>query len=61
MHDATQAERIRRKYESLSPLLDERVRRQWAAAEAMSVGWGGLTLVAGATGLARNTIATGIG
>jgi len=27
----------------------------------MSVGWGGLTLVAGATGLARNTIATGIG
>jgi hypothetical protein len=45
----------------LSPLLDERVRRQWAAAEAMSVGWGGLTLVAGATGLARNTIATGIG
>ncbi|HWE97359.1 MAG TPA: ISAzo13 family transposase, partial [Tepidisphaeraceae bacterium] len=42
MQDATQAEGIRRKYESLSPLMDERVRRQWAAAEAMSIGWGGL-------------------
>jgi hypothetical protein len=61
MQDATEAERIRRKYESLSPLMDERVRRQWAAAEAMSIGWGGLTLVSAATGLARNTIAAGIG
>jgi hypothetical protein len=41
--------------------MDERVRRQWAAAEAMSIGWGGLTLVSAATGLARNTIAAGIG
>jgi Rhodopirellula transposase DDE domain len=61
MQDATQAERIRRKYEALSPLLDERVRRQWAAAEAMAAGWGGLSMVAGATGLSRNTIAVGIG
>src|SRR5665213_1111275 len=44
MQDAIQAERIRRKYESLSPLMDERVRRQWAAAEAMSIGWGGLNI-----------------
>ncbi len=42
-------------------MMNERVRRQWAAAEAMSVGWGGVTLVAAATGLARNTIAAGIG
>jgi hypothetical protein len=41
--------------------MDERVRRQWAAAEAMSLGRGGVTLVASATGLARNTIAAGIG
>jgi hypothetical protein len=61
MRDATQAERIRRKYEALSPLLDERVRRQWAAAEAIAAGWGGLSMVAAATGLARNTIAVGIG
>ena len=61
MQDATEAEGIRRKYEALSPLLDERVRRQWAAAEAMAAGWGGLSLVAAATGLARNTIAVGVG
>ncbi|MGH7937880.1 MAG: ISAzo13 family transposase [Bryobacteraceae bacterium] len=60
MQDAIQAERIRRKYEALSPLLDERVRRQWAAAEALALGWGGRSLVAAATGLARNTIAAGI-
>jgi len=61
MQDATQAERIRRKYEALSPLLDERVRRQWAAAEAIAAGWGGMSMVSAATGLARNTIAVGIG
>ena len=60
MQDATRAERIRLKYEALSPLFDERVRRQWAAAEAESLGWGGVSLVAAATGLARNTIAVGI-
>ena len=41
--------------------MDERMRRQWAAAEATCLGWGGLTRVAAATGLARNTIAVGIG
>ena len=41
-------------------MMDERLRRQWAAAEAAAVGWGGVTLVSSATGLARNTIAAGI-
>ena len=61
MQDATLAEGIRHKYRALSPLMDERMRRQWAAVEAMSLGWGGLTTVAAATGLARNTIAVGVG
>jgi hypothetical protein len=61
MHDANVAERIRQKYRSLLPLMDERMRRQWAGAEAEGLGWGGLTAVAGATGLSRNTIAVGIG
>jgi DDE family transposase len=61
MQDATKAEGIRHKYRALSPLMDERMRRQWAAAEALSLGWGGVTKVAAATGLARNTIAAGIG
>ncbi|MFH1108742.1 MAG: ISAzo13 family transposase [Planctomycetota bacterium] len=42
------------------PMMDERLRRQWAAAEAVAVGWGGVTLMSSATGLARNTIAAGI-
>jgi len=60
MQDATTAGRIRQKYLSLSPLMDERMRRQWAAAEAQAIGWGGVTTVSKATGLARNTIAAGM-
>ena len=37
------------------------MRRQWAATEATALGWGGVSLVSIATGLARNTIAVGIG
>jgi hypothetical protein len=40
--------------------LDERRRRQWAAAEAREVGWGGISLVARATGLSRPTIMAGL-
>ena len=36
------------------------MRRQWAAAEAEQLGWGGVTAVAVATGLARNTIMAGM-
>jgi hypothetical protein len=61
MQDAMEAGRIRQKYRLLSPLMDERMRRQWAASEAQSLGWGGLTAVAEATGLSRNTIAVGVG
>jgi hypothetical protein len=40
--------------------MDERRRRQWAAAEARELGWGGVSLVARATGLSRPTIAAGL-
>ena len=60
MQDAAAIERIRAKYIALSPVMDERVRRHWAATEAMALGWGGITVAALATGLARNTIATGV-
>jgi hypothetical protein len=59
MQDASTVERIRQKYRALSGVMDERMRRQWAAAEASVVGWGGVTAVSLATGLARNTIAAG--
>jgi Rhodopirellula transposase DDE domain len=60
MHDATAIERIRRKFESLSPTMDERLRRYWSASEAMELGWGGVSTVAEATGMSRTTIAVGI-
>jgi Rhodopirellula transposase DDE domain len=52
--------RLRRKYRVVAPELDERRRRQWAAAEAREVGYGGVSVVARATGLARSTIHAGL-
>jgi hypothetical protein len=60
MEDAQALARIQRKYQSLLPEMDERRRRQWAAAEARELGWGGVSLVARATGLSRPTITTGL-
>jgi len=51
---------IQRKYAALSVEMDERRRRQWAAAEARELGWGGVTAVARATGLSRTTITAGM-
>jgi hypothetical protein len=51
---------VQTKYELLRPLMDERMRRQWAAAEALSLKRGGVTVVAKATGLSRTTIGEGI-
>ena len=61
MSDTEVVKRIRRKYRALHPEMDERMRRQWAAAEARDMGWGGVTVVAGATGLSRTTITAGLG
>jgi Rhodopirellula transposase DDE domain len=60
MQDATVIERIRLKFRALDAVLDERSRRQWAAAEAREYGHGGVTAVAAATGLARDTVAAGL-
>jgi hypothetical protein len=47
---------IKLRYEALSPMLDERGRRRFAAAEALAAGWGGIAAVCEATGIARSTI-----
>jgi hypothetical protein len=47
------------KYVVLEPVLDERARRLWAAAESRAIGFGGDALVSAATGLARQTIRRG--
>jgi hypothetical protein len=51
---------IAAKYKALVDVLDERTRRLWAAAEARAAGYGGVSLVARATGLSRATIAAGL-
>jgi Rhodopirellula transposase DDE domain len=54
------AEGIRRRYAELSPALDERGRRLFAAAEARAYGYGGVSVVSGITGMARSTILRGV-
>jgi transposase-like protein len=53
-------EMIATKFRALAPFLDERKRRLWAAAEALALGRGGVTAIAAATGLQRNTIRVGV-
>ena len=59
MQNAIAIELIETKYRSLVPLMDERMRRQWAASEASAYGWGGIQAVAQATGLSPTTIRKG--
>lgn len=47
------------KYAIVVPVLDERGRRRWAAAESLAIGYGGDSVVSAATGLARITIRNG--
>ena len=47
------------KYAAVEPVLDERSRRRWAAAESRAIGYGGDAVVSSATGLARETIRKG--
>jgi hypothetical protein len=51
---------LRARYEQMTPFLDERGRRLFAASEALSLGHGGVTATATATGMARSTINRGI-
>ena len=60
MHSAHSITQIRRKYHALAVEMDERGRRQWAAAEARELGWGGVSALALATGLSRTTITAGL-
>jgi hypothetical protein len=60
MQDAATIQRIESRYADLSSVMDERLRRQWAAAEAKSYGWGGVRAVSRATGLSPNTISKGL-
>ena len=58
MNAVTQA--VQGKFNVLRPLLDERTRRLWAAAEARAIGRGGIAQVAEATGMSRGTVRAGV-
>ena len=60
MRDAAAFRQIKSRYRALAPLMDERMRRQWAATEAQTYGRGGVSAVASATGMSRNTIRKGL-
>jgi hypothetical protein len=60
MQDATIVAWICDKFQAIESDLDERGKRRWAAAEARSLGWGGISAVAAATGLSDRTIRNGI-
>lgn len=51
---------IQRKYGAIAGYLNERTRRVWAATEADTLGYGGISLVARATGISRRAIVVGM-
>jgi len=52
-------EQVRRRFELLRPVLDERQMRLWAAAEATALGYGGGAIVTRATGIWSKRISGG--
>src|ERR1700738_2356378 len=60
MSNPTAIATVQQKFALLCPLMTERLRRQWAACEAQTLGRGGVTAVAQATGLSRTTIWAGL-
>ena len=60
MDDSRIRATVRAKFQQLDPVMNERMRRLWAAAEALALPRGGITLVSEATGLSRTTIWSGV-
>jgi hypothetical protein len=56
---ASTIEIIRAKFLALKPVMDERLTRLWAGAEAEAIGEGGISTVEEATGMSRTTIRVG--
>src|SRR6516225_1631161 len=50
---------IRERYNALAPVMDERLERLWAAAEALALGHGGVAAVTAATGILAKRIIAG--
>ena len=53
-------EKTAKRIQTIVPILDENQKRMYLAAEAESLGRGGISLISQALGVSRNTIAAGI-
>jgi hypothetical protein len=51
---------LRERFVALSPVLDERQRRLFAATEASAVGYGGIAAVVRVTGIAARSVAAAL-
>ena len=51
---------IKNRYNRIEPALTEKTRRLWAASEALELGYGGVSAISRATGIAPKTIMRGI-
>ena len=60
MRDVAAIKRLETVYDTLASVMDERMRRHWAAAEAQAYGWGGIRAVSTAIGMSANTIRRGL-
>ena len=47
---------VQDKFDTLAPMMNENLRRRWAACEALALGRGGVSAVSKATGISRTTI-----
>jgi hypothetical protein len=60
MSDSKIIDWLQKKYQAMEPHLNERSRRIWAAAEAASLGRGGIAAVMSATGMSSATVNKGM-
>src|SRR5438270_3153740 len=60
MDTSSIVETVRQKFNYLQPVMTERMRRHWAASEALALSGGGISMLAEATGVSRTTITAGI-
>ena len=60
MRNSSMEAAVRQRFAELKTTWNERQRRLWAAAEAKSVGYGGVSLVHRATGISRRAIHAGL-
>ena len=56
----TRAREAKRRYRQMEPVLNEQSRRRFVALEARALGRGGVSAMAGISGLARSTIYHGL-